>query len=98
MILCAIGTTEIILIAVVILLLFGGKKIPELMRGLGIGVSQFKKGLREADSNLNGQNEQDVKDSEYEAYQRREEIKKRIIKEKEAEMASSSIEEKATEQ
>ena len=37
-----IGTTEIILIAVIILLLFGGKKIPELMKGVGKGVKSFK--------------------------------------------------------
>ena len=44
-----IGTTEIILIALVVLLLFGGKKIPELMRGLGSGVKSFKDGMREGD-------------------------------------------------
>ncbi len=37
-----LGVTEIILILVIILLLFGGKKIPELMRGLGKGVKEFK--------------------------------------------------------
>ena len=37
-----LGATEIILIAIVVLLLFGGKKIPELMRGLGKGVREFK--------------------------------------------------------
>lgn len=42
-----IGAPEIIIIAVVILLLVGGKKIPELMRGLGKGVSSFKKGLKD---------------------------------------------------
>ena len=42
-----IGTTEIILIAAVALLIFGGKKIPELMRGLGQGVQSFKKGMKE---------------------------------------------------
>lgn len=42
-----LGTWEIILIVLVILLLFGGKKIPELMRGLGRGVRNFKEGLRE---------------------------------------------------
>lgn len=47
MILCAIGGTEIILISVVILLIFGGKKIPELMKGVGQGVRQFKRGLNE---------------------------------------------------
>lgn len=40
-----IGTPEIILIVLVILLLFGGKKIPELMKGLGKGVKSFKDGM-----------------------------------------------------
>ena len=44
-----IGTTEIILIVLVVLLLFEGKKIPELMRGLGSGVKSFKDGMREGD-------------------------------------------------
>lgn len=42
-----IGTTEIILIVIAILILFGGKRIPELMRSLGGGVREFKKGMRE---------------------------------------------------
>jgi sec-independent protein translocase protein TatA len=37
-----LGATEIILILVVVLLLFGGKKIPELMKGLGKGIREFK--------------------------------------------------------
>lgn len=48
MIICAIGSTEIILIAAVVLLIFGGKKIPELMKGLGQGVRQFKKGMQDS--------------------------------------------------
>ena len=44
-----IGTTEIILIALVILLIFEGKKIPELMRGLGKGTKAFKDGLNGKD-------------------------------------------------
>ena len=40
-----IGTQEILIIALIILLLFGGKKIPELMRGLGKGVKSFKDGM-----------------------------------------------------
>ncbi len=40
-----VGTTEIIVIALIILLLFGGAKIPQLMRGLGKGVHEYKKGL-----------------------------------------------------
>ena len=38
----ALGTTEIIIIALVLLLLFGGRKIPELMKGLGKGMREFK--------------------------------------------------------
>lgn len=41
-----LGPTEIILIVVVILLLFGGRKIPELMKGLGSGISEFKKAAK----------------------------------------------------
>ncbi|MBF25041.1 MAG: twin-arginine translocase TatA/TatE family subunit [Flavobacteriales bacterium] len=41
-ILLFIGSQEIIIIAVIILLLFGGRKIPELMRGLGSGIKEFK--------------------------------------------------------
>lgn len=40
-----IGMQEILLIVLVVLLLFGGKKIPELMKGLGKGVHSFKEGL-----------------------------------------------------
>ena len=45
------GTTEIILILAIVLLLFGGKKIPELMRGLGRGVKEFKDASKGEDSN-----------------------------------------------
>ena len=41
-----LGTGEIVIIAIVVLLLFGGKKIPELMRGLGKGVKNFKDGVK----------------------------------------------------
>lgn len=44
-----LGIWEILIIALVILLLVGGKKIPELMKGLGKGVSSFKKGMKEGD-------------------------------------------------
>lgn len=47
MILCMIGATEIILICAVILLIFGGKKLPELMKGMGKGVKSFKEGMAE---------------------------------------------------
>lgn len=42
-----IGTTELVLIASIALLLFGGKKLPEMMRGMGRGISEFKKGAKE---------------------------------------------------
>lgn len=42
-----IGTTELLLIAGVALLIFGGKKVPELMKGLGKGVQSFKQGMKE---------------------------------------------------
>ena len=45
MILLMIGTMEIIVIVLVVLLLFGGKKIPELMRGIGKGMRSFKEGM-----------------------------------------------------
>ena len=42
-----LGTGEILIIALVVLLLFGGKKIPELMHGIGKGVRSFKTGMNE---------------------------------------------------
>jgi twin arginine-targeting protein translocase, tatA/E family len=47
MIICMIGATEIILICAVILLIFGGKKLPELMKGMGKGIKSFKEGMNE---------------------------------------------------
>lgn len=44
-----IGTPEIVLLVIAALLLFGGKKIPELMRGLGAGVKSFKDGMKEGE-------------------------------------------------
>ena len=44
-----VGWTEVLVIALVVLLIFGGKKIPEMMKGLGKGVRSFKEGLREVD-------------------------------------------------
>jgi len=51
-ILFSLGMPEIILIALAILLIFGGKKIPELMRGLGKGVSEFKKGVKDVENEI----------------------------------------------
>lgn len=47
-----LGGWEIVAIVLVILLLFGGKKIPELMRGLGQGVKSFKKGMNEVEEEI----------------------------------------------
>ena len=47
-----IGPWEIVIIALVILLLFGGKKIPELMKGLGKGVKSFKQGMNDVEKEL----------------------------------------------
>lgn len=61
MILCAIGATEIILICVVILLIFGGKKLPELMKGVGKGVKSFKEGMNEpTDEEMNRRVDEEV--------------------------------------
>ncbi len=46
-----LGTFEIILIIAVVLLLFGGKKIPELMKGLGSGIKEFKNAAKDGESN-----------------------------------------------
>ncbi|RTY70371.1 twin-arginine translocase TatA/TatE family subunit [Flavobacterium sp. GSP27] len=43
----SIGVTEILIILAVVLLLFGGKKIPELMKGLGSGIKEFKNAAKE---------------------------------------------------
>jgi sec-independent protein translocase protein TatA len=47
-----IGAGEIIIVALVVLLLFGGKKIPELMKGIGKGVKSFKDGLKEVEKDI----------------------------------------------
>jgi len=55
------GTWEIVLIVLVILLLFGGKKIPELMKGLGKGVKSFKQGMNEVEKEIKEIDEEDSK-------------------------------------
>lgn len=44
-----LGTSEMILILVIVLLLFGGSKIPELMKGIGKGIKELKKGMNDVD-------------------------------------------------
>lgn len=64
----SIGLPEILLIALVVLLFFGGKKIPEMMRGLGKGVKSFKEGMNDIekevkeDSNKPSQNSRKEKE------------------------------------
>ena len=50
LLLFGIGMQEVIVIALIVLLLFGGKKIPELMKGLGKGVKSFKDGMKEIEA------------------------------------------------
>lgn len=52
-----LGGSEWILIIIVVLLLFGGRKIPELMKGLGSGINEFKKASKGEEENSNKNNE-----------------------------------------
>lgn len=53
LLLFGIGMQEVLIIALIVLLLFGGKKIPELMKGLGKGVKSFKDGMKEIETDDN---------------------------------------------
>ena len=57
-----IGTWEIVAIVAVIVLLFGGKKIPELMKGIGKGVKSFKQGMNEVEKEIKDVDEDYNKD------------------------------------
>ena len=56
-----LGMQEIIVIALIVLLLFGGKKIPEMMKGLGKGVKSFKDGMKEVDDEVKEVKNEEVK-------------------------------------
>ena len=56
-----LGAGEIIIIALVVLLLFGGKKIPELMKGIGKGVKSFKDGMSDIEKDINDDTTEDKK-------------------------------------
>ena len=58
---CVIGTGQIVIIVLVVLLLFGGKRIPELMRGMGRGVKEFKDAMN---TDSKEQDKKDNKDAE----------------------------------
>ena len=61
MIICMIGATEIILICAVILLIFGGKKLPEFMNGMGKGIKSFKDGMNEpSEEEINRRVEEEI--------------------------------------
>lgn len=59
-----VGFQEILIIALVVLLLFGGKKIPELMKGLGKGIRSFKDGLQDASKDDNASDDNSDKESD----------------------------------
>ena len=59
-----LGTTELIIILFIVLLLFGAKKIPELMKGMGKGVRSFKEGMDEVKSEMEKPLEDAVKEAE----------------------------------
>lgn len=60
-----LGMQEVLFIALIVLLFFGGKKIPELMKGLGKGVKSFKDGMNGLEEDLEG-NEKDKKEEKKE--------------------------------
>ena len=64
-----IGMQEILIIAIVVLVLFGGRKIPELMRGLGSGIKSFKEGMKD------GMPDEDAKQDTQQKTEKKEEDK-----------------------
>ncbi len=59
-----IGAPELIIIVIVILLLFGGRKIPELMKGIGKGVKSFKEGVKGIEDDINSDEKPEKKDTQ----------------------------------
>ncbi|MCH5235560.1 MAG: twin-arginine translocase TatA/TatE family subunit [Muribaculaceae bacterium] len=57
-----LGFQEVLLIALVVLLFFGGKKIPEMMKGLGKGVKSFKDGMKEIETDIKVETTEETKD------------------------------------
>ena len=58
------GAGELIIIALIVLLLFGGKKIPELMKGIGKGVKSFKDGVKGIEDEINADDSKETKKEE----------------------------------
>ncbi|MBW7887854.1 MAG: twin-arginine translocase TatA/TatE family subunit [Bacteroidetes bacterium] len=79
-----IGTPEMIMIVVAILVLFGAKKIPEFMRGLGKGVSEFKKGMSDIQQELQSEvsKEDQLRKREEELARKEAELQKRLDEKK----------------
>jgi len=71
-----IGPWQWVIIALVIVLLFGGKKIPELMHGLGKGVKSFKAGMKDAEKDIQEIKAEIVKDDDEKKPEKKEEEKK----------------------
>lgn len=61
-----LGPWEIALIVLAVVILFGAKKIPEIMRGLGLGVKEFKSGLRDDDETTTGKPDKNDKNTSVE--------------------------------
>lgn len=59
-----LGFQEVLLIALVVLLFFGGKKIPEMMKGLGKGVKAFKDGMKEIENDVKVEASEEAKDEQ----------------------------------
>ena len=57
-----LGFQEVLLIALVVLLFFGGKKIPEMMKGLGKGVKAFKDGMKEVETDVKVEANEETKE------------------------------------
>ena len=70
-----IGPWQWVIIALVIILLFGGKKIPELMHGLGKGVKSFKAGMKDAEKDIQEIKAEIVKDDDEKKPEKKEEKK-----------------------
>ncbi len=58
-----VGASEIIIVALIVLLLFGGKKIPELMKGIGKGVKSFKDGMKGIEDDIKSSGQEDKEEN-----------------------------------
>ena len=70
-----VGPWQIVILALIVLLLFGGKKIPELMHGLGKGVKSFKAGMKDAEKDIQEIKAEIVRDDDEKKPEKKEEKK-----------------------